>query len=333
MKVLKYKYNPNKKGVFRISSVEVPAVGLGDLVLMSADIEPQEIKGVFYSPVMIPDIKITRIDPKTNEKYLVYYDAETVEQLCYNYWKQCGNKNTNLDHADENTEGIYPVESWIVKDSETDKSKALGMPEQKTGTWIMGYKVDNPEVLEKVKNNLLQGLSIEGSLDMEEDTDNPITKFNKHFMKKTPLEFAKHLANVIMSAVSDEEKPAEKTAEELAAEEEKKNQEMEAEKTPEEIEAEKKATEEEAPANEVETLKAEIELLKKDKADLEAELATFKNDAVLMSAQLEEVNKAFESYKTVKMSAQSLGNLENKKVDKPYSEMSNAEKTKYNRNN
>lgn len=84
---------------------------------------------------------------------------------------------------------------------------------------------------------------------------------------------------------------------------------------------------------EMEALKAENEMLKKDKADLEAELATFKNDAVLMSAQLEEVKTAFESYKTVRMSSQSLGNLENKKVEKPYSEMSNAEKVKYNRNN
>lgn len=478
MKILKYKYNPNKRGVFRISVVPKPAVGEGDLVLMSADLEngdapittyadmlvtnpegkvlilkrnpdcefepnkwgfpggkvmpgettklgairecleecgitidpesvqgigevsnddktssnyfkgtptselklgdehqdyawidaddlddyelilnnkdrfkklitgdtvymeSQEIKGVFYAPVMIPDLKITRIDEATKEKYQVYYDAETVEQLANNYWKQCGNRNTNLDHADENTDGIYPVESWIVKDPVQDKSKALGMPEQKIGTWIMGYKADSPEVLEQVKQKLLNGLSIEGNLDMEEDADNPITKFNKHFMKKTPLEFAKHLANVIMSAVSDEEKPAEKTAEELAAEEEKKKQEMASEKTPEEIAAEEEASKKAAeghdtpdPAKELETAKATITELEKKVSDLEAELATFKNDAVLMSAQLEKVNTAFEAYKTVKMSSQSLGSLENKKVDKPYAEMSNAERVKYNRNN
>lgn len=330
MKVLKYKYNPNKKGVFRVSIVKNPAVGEGDLVLMSTIPDTQEIKGVFYSPVMIPDVKITRIDPKTQEKYLVYYDAETVEQLANNYFKQCGNRDTNVEHEDNNTEGVYPVESWIVKDPENDKSKALGMPLQKAGTWIMGYKADNSEVLEQVKNKLLQGLSIEGHLDMEEDTDSPIAKFNKHkVMSKPLLEALTDLKAVIMSAISGEEKPAEKTAEELAAEEEKKKQEVEA--TP--------PAEETPPAEptdmekEMEALKAENEMLKKDKADLEAELATFKNDAVLMSAQLKEVETAFESYKTVKMSSQSLGNLENKKGDKPYSEMSNAEKVKYNRNN
>jgi len=328
MKVLKYKYNPNKKGVFRVSIVKNPAVGEGDLVLMSA----QEIKGIFYSPVMIPDLKIQRIDEETGEKYLVYYDAETVEQLANNYFKQNGNSNTNIEHEQNGIEGVYPVESWIVQDPENDKSKAVGMPTQKAGTWIMGYKCDSPEVLEKIKNNLLQGLSIEGHLDMEEDTDNPITKFNKHFMSKTPLEFAKHLANVIMAAVTDEEKPVEKTAEELAAEEEKKKAEMAEEKTPEQIAAEEAAAKEGVEPNELETALATIAELEAKNAQLEAELATFKNDATLMSAQLEEVNTAFTAYKAVKMSSQKLGDTPIDKKTKSYAEMSNAEKVKFNRN-
>lgn len=305
MKILKYKYNPNKAGVFRISLVPKPAVGEGDLILMSAI--PQEVKGIFYAPVMIPDLRIDRIDEKTGEKFQVYYDAETVEQLMHNYMKQCGNRNTNLDHEKENTEGVYPVESWIVKEPENDKSKAIGMPLQKAGTWVMGYKADNPEVLEKIKNNLLQGLSIEGHLDAEEEVN---VKFNKSIMKRTPLEFAKHLANVIMSAASDEEKPEEKTAEELASEEATKTAEMTAEE--EAAKAAEEATKAAAGgspedmAKEMETMKAENEELKKKVSDLEAELATYKNDAVLMSAQLEEVNTAFEAYKTVKMSSQSL---------------------------
>jgi hypothetical protein len=305
MKVLKYKYNPDKKGVFRVSIVKNPAVGEGDLVLMSA----QEIKGVFYAPVMIPDLKIQRIDEATGEKYMVYYDAETVEQLANNYFKQNGNANTNIEHEQEGIEGVYPVESWIVKDSENDKSNALGMPTQKVGTWIMGYKCDSQEVLEKIKSQLLQGLSIEGLLDTEEDTDSPIAKFNKHFMKKTPLEFAKHLANVIMSAVTDEEKSVEKTAEELAAEEEAKK--MADEKTAEQIAAEEEAAKAKVEPSEMEkeleTAKATIVELQKKVDDLEAEKAKNENEATLMSAQLEEVNKAFTSYKAVKMSSQKLG--------------------------
>lgn len=303
MKILKYKFNPNKKGVFRISPVHKPAVGEGDLVLMAA----QEIKGVFYAPVMIPDLKIDRIDESTGEKFQVYYNAETVEQLANNYFKQCGNANTNIDHAEENVEGVYPVESWIVKDPDSDKSKAIGMPLQKEGTWIMGYKVDNPEVLEKIKNNLLQGLSIEGHLDAEEEVN---VKFNKQstMSLKKLMEGIEAFKTVLMAA-EEEEKPKEKTAEELADEESKKKAEMEAEENPEGSPAD-----ESGQSYEVETLKAEIEEKDKKIAELEAELATYKNDATLMSAQLEEVKEKFESYKAVKMASQKLGDQPREEV-------------------
>ena len=318
MKVLKYKYNPNKKGVFRISPVKNPAVGEGDLVLMSV----QKIKGIFYSPVMIPDLQIQRIDESTGEKYMVYYDAETVEQLANNYFKQNGNANTNIEHSDENVDGVYPVESWIVEDPESDKSKAIGMPTQKKGTWIMGYKCENEEVLEKIKNQLIQGLSIEGHLDTEEDTENPIAKFNKQsIMSKPLLEALTDLKAVIMSAISGEEKPVEEVVEE-----EKEVEEM-AEEAPKE-EAPAEPTE----PSELETALATISELEAKNASLEAELATFKNEATLMSAQLEEVQTAFTAYKAVKMSSQKIGDTPIEKKEKSYAEMTNAEKVKFNRN-
>jgi len=246
----------------------------------------------------------------------VYYDAETVEKLANNYFKQCGNRNTNLEHEQEGIEGVYPVESWIVQDSENDKSKALNMPTQKVGTWIMGYKCESPEVLEKIKNNLLQGLSIEGHLDSEEEVN---VKFNKSIMKKTLLERFEDFKAILMSAI-DEEKPAEeKTAEELAAEEAAKKIEMDA------AEEAAKLKEEEVPEpDELETAKATIVELQKRIDDLEAEKAKEANDATLMSAQLEEVNKAFSAYKAVKMSSQRLGDIP--KEPKDFDKMTPLEK-------
>jgi hypothetical protein len=290
MKVLKYKYNPDKKGVFKVSIVKNPAVGEGDLVLMAA----QEIKGVFYSPVMIPDVKIQRVDPNTGEKYLVYYDAETVEQLANNYFKQNGNANTNIEHQDTDTEGVYPVESWIVTDPENDKSKALGMPLQKKGTWIMGYKCESEDILNKIQNQLLQGLSIEGYLDTEEDTDSPISKFSNINMKKTILEKLEDFKAILMSAISDDEKPVAETPE----------AEVEVEKEPEEM-----ADDMPAESSELEIAQATIVELQKKIDDLEAEKAKNENDATLMSAQLEEVTKAFDNYKAVKMSSQKLADV------------------------
>lgn len=293
MKVFKYKYNPNKKGVFRVSIVKNPAVGEGDLVLMAE----QEIKGIFYAPVMIPDLQIERIDDSTGEKYLVYYDAETVEQLAHNYFKQCGNSSTNVEHEFENTEGVYPVESWIVKDSENDLSKALGMPKQKVGTWIMGYKCESAEVLEKIKNQLLQGLSIEGYLDTEVDTENPIAKFNSH---KNMLDKLKEgLANLLtlMSAAEPDEKELKEGDEGYV-----KPVEQAADVPPSDAPAEPTDTE-----KELATALATIVEMQKKIDDLEAEKAKGENDATLMSTQLFEVKKAFDSYKSVKMSSQKLG--------------------------
>lgn len=322
MKVKKYLYNPNKKGVFRVSVVSAPAVGNGDLVLCSE----QQIKGIFYAPVMIPGVNIPRVDKETGEEYLAYYDADTVEMLAVNYFKQGGNTNTNIEHKEDNIDNVYPVESWIVKDPENDKSNALGMPKQKEGTWIMGYKCENEEVLKQIKEQLLNGLSIEGNLDIVEDNENPISKFNINIMSKTPLEFAKHIANVIMSAVSDEEKKTDGTVEEVK---EEMALEPETDKTVEvEVETEKELSETE---KELETAKATIAEQEKKISELEAKLATYENEATLMSSQLAEVNKAFESYKSVKMSAQKLSDTPIAKVEKPYEQMTNYEKAKYNR--
>ena len=305
MKVLKYKYNPDKKGVFRVSIVKNPAVGEGDLVLMSA----QEIKGVFYSPVMIPDVKIQRIDPSTGEKYLVYYDAETVERLANNYFKHNGNANTNIEHQDSDTEGVYPVESWIVVDPETDKSKALGMPIQVKGTWIMGYKCESEEILQKVQNQLLQGLSIEGHLDTEEDTDSPISKFSK---EKSMFDKIKEKIGDILTLMSSEDQ------------EEKTPEVVEEEKPIEEMAEEMPMEEENNEPSELEAAQATIVELQKKVDDLEAEKAKNENDATLMSAELDEVKKSFDSYKAVKMSSQKLADVPVEKKD--YSKMTALEK-------
>ena len=70
---------------------------------------------------------------------MTYYDEDTVEKLSYNYLKQGGNLGTNLEHTDENTDGLYPVESWIVTDPDNDKTFALGMP-QPRGTWMRALR-------------------------------------------------------------------------------------------------------------------------------------------------------------------------------------------------
>jgi hypothetical protein len=53
------------------------------------------------------------------------------------------------------------VESWLIEDSEKDKSKLYGFSLPK-GTWMISMKVDNDEVWNDVKEGKIKGFSIEG---------------------------------------------------------------------------------------------------------------------------------------------------------------------------
>jgi len=57
---------------------------------------------------------------------------------------------------------VYLVESWIV-DGEQDKAYNMGYSKQDVpvGTWMVGYRVDNDEVWEMIKQGKVKGLSIE----------------------------------------------------------------------------------------------------------------------------------------------------------------------------
>jgi hypothetical protein len=53
------------------------------------------------------------------------------------------------------------VESWIIDDSKTDKSRFYGFDLPK-GTWMISMKVNNDEVWKDIKEGKVKGFSIEG---------------------------------------------------------------------------------------------------------------------------------------------------------------------------
>jgi hypothetical protein len=53
------------------------------------------------------------------------------------------------------------VESWIIDDSKSDKSRFYGFDLPK-GTWMISMKVNNQEVWADVKEGKVKGFSIEG---------------------------------------------------------------------------------------------------------------------------------------------------------------------------
>ena len=123
---------------------------------------------MIYTPLMIPDILIPRIDEVTNEKYYVKFTPQTIVSIRDKFMSELRNRMTNYEHSDKKFEDLVLVETWIIK-GEKDKSYELGFTQEQLpfGTWMSAYKVlDTPEgneVLKLIKERKIQGASVEGN--------------------------------------------------------------------------------------------------------------------------------------------------------------------------
>tara|TARA_R100001440_G_scaffold3260_1_gene8180 strand:+ start:9524 stop:10696 length:1173 start_codon:yes stop_codon:yes gene_type:complete len=119
-----------------------------------------EEKRLLISPALIPYKQIYRYDEQTGQDYYVFFTAETVRKASEMYLKHNNNNNATIQH-EEKVSGVYTVESWIVQDSEKDKTALYGynLP---VGTWAVSMRIENDEVWQRIKEGELKGLSIEG---------------------------------------------------------------------------------------------------------------------------------------------------------------------------
>lgn len=149
-----------KLGVFAIGLVESPAIQENWVALsehkFSAEVDERKM---LYGAAMIPNKYIYRIDEDTLEEFYVVFDEDTIAKCSQMFLKQNMQHNHTYEHAFE-IEGCTVVESWIVE-SEQDKSRHFGMNVPK-GTWMLGVKVDDESVWQKVKAQEIKGFSIEG---------------------------------------------------------------------------------------------------------------------------------------------------------------------------
>ena len=125
-------------------------------------------KRMLYSPLMIPNILIPRMD--NGEKYFVRFTKDAVERIQRKFMIEQRLRATNLEHnGDDSFEDMVMVESWLVN-GDSDKAFTLGYSKQEIpeGTWMVGYKVlDTPEG-DNIWNNYIKtgkvkGLSAEGA--------------------------------------------------------------------------------------------------------------------------------------------------------------------------
>jgi len=115
---------------------------------------------LLVSPALIPNKQIFRYDANTDQDYYVYFTEKTVKQASEMYLKHNNNNSATLQHENKVT-GVHTVESWIIQDTEMDKSKLYGFDLPK-GTWMVSMRINNDEIWSQIKEGTIKGLSIEG---------------------------------------------------------------------------------------------------------------------------------------------------------------------------
>jgi hypothetical protein len=151
-------------GVYAISLVTTPATGeqyvmLSDqkelVKLAEIDNDEQLMLGL----VLAPNQKIYRREGET--EYEIYFSSDTVKKASQLYLQKGFQDQVTFEHK-EDLGGVTMVESWIVADSQKDKSAVYGK-EYPVGSWMAVLKVHSKEMWEEFKESgTITGFSLEG---------------------------------------------------------------------------------------------------------------------------------------------------------------------------
>jgi hypothetical protein len=153
-------------GIDAISIVENPAIEENWVALNKQ--EPKEYKfaevdsekRIIMGALLVPDKQIYRRDEENGE-YMIFFSKDTIRKCMEMFFKNGNQSNATFEHLEE-ISGLTLVESWIVEDTEKDKSKLyeLNVP---VGTWMGTMKVDNEVIwTDFIKTGKVKGFSIEG---------------------------------------------------------------------------------------------------------------------------------------------------------------------------
>ena len=224
-KLKNYRVKPSTSDIYAVSLVEDEAVESG-FIALSKQKQPMDFKihneekRMLYGVALRADFPIYRRYGE-NEFYLTF-DANAIERLVNKFMSKYGQKSFTIDHM-EPAEGIVITESWLVKDTENDKSNALGLENVSEGSWIIGCKINNDEIWQSIKEGRWHGFSIESWIDMEEIEEfKKINKENKKIdmaVKKSKFEeMIDKIKSIISDAVEEADGQETETQEEIVDE-------------------------------------------------------------------------------------------------------------------
>lgn len=153
--------NP-QSGINAISLVNSPAIDI-DFIALSKETKliklADEDRQVLMGAALIPNKPILR--RMGEEEFYIMFSKDTIRRASELYFIRNRQQNATVEHEGA-VDGLTTVESWIVEDSEKDKSKLFNF-DVPIGTWMVSMKVDNEDVWTKlVKTGEVKGFSIEG---------------------------------------------------------------------------------------------------------------------------------------------------------------------------
>ena len=149
-------------GVNAVSVVESPAIEESFVALNEHKIELKEVdneKRILMGAALVPNKQIYR--RVKDKEFYIFFSEDTIRKASELFLMRSNQNNATLEHEKKMLEGMSVVESWIIEDEKTDKSRLYNFNLPK-GTWMISMKVNNDEVWEKVKAGEVKGFSIEG---------------------------------------------------------------------------------------------------------------------------------------------------------------------------
>ena len=300
-KLKNYRVRPSSSDIYAVSLVEDEAVESGFIALskqkqpMNFKIHNEE-KRMLYGVALRSDFPIYRC--YGDEEFYLTFDANAIERLVNKFMSNYGQKSFTIDHM-EPADGIVITESWLVKDTENDKSNALGLENVSEGSWIIGCKINNDEIWQSIKEGRWHGFSVEAFCDLEEITKEIKNKKieNKMIVKKSKFDkMMDQIKAIISDAVENAEGQDMEVKEDVVDEATDKVEEVvnqkEEQKPAEEVvdAAEEKPTEE--VANEViDTVEQQAETEQEASENLQQVVDQLQEEIDTLKAENEELKK------------------------------------------
>ena len=168
-KIKRYKVGIDSE-TYAISMVDSPAIE-SDFVALKKEDEQRvylesDVKHMVYGAALIPDKDIYRNNGE--QEFYISFTKESIEKMSQDFMKEYRQHNVTLDHETDASD-ITVVESWLKADSLYDKSVAIGLDKDlPVGTWIVGMKVNQIDVWDRIKSGELKGFSVESLISLEE---------------------------------------------------------------------------------------------------------------------------------------------------------------------